>query len=440
MSLRKQLGQAVDTVGNTATEIYALPTGIHAVSIDLECSNVTDADATVRVYQDKDGDTYGIGTALYYDYPVKADSTVKLKIGPMSTASGTLAGSSSAASAVTFTLHGREIWIGVPAILGPGRAREFESGGPDYLSFVDPGGADTPVADLISGASDYSLSAWIKISSGVSTARTIFGMFSSDLNDDGFFMLHVNTNGYLVGLIETDGGVGNSNAWGTTNVRDDTWHHVACSWDGNDMIVFLDGVEDLPPTHTARTFPTVDTIAVGCRVDSTPDQGFEGDIDECSIWIDHLLTESEAAKLHNLGNSSTKRYYINDGKISITETLTFTNATSYISRASGSWVTDGFEVGDIVTIAGSVSNDGAHPITVVTASDLTVSTTITDESTPVSCTARVGEFGDNTITQPNWHCSLSATLNPGDPGKDEIGDVDLTDNGTADVAGIPAGD
>lgn len=114
MSIFKQLGQAVDSVGNTATEIYSPSMGIRAQFIELECSNVTGSDATVRVYQDADGESYTAATALYYDYPVGADSTVNLEIGPMANPLSRLAVSSSVASAVTFTLHGQEVWYGVP--------------------------------------------------------------------------------------------------------------------------------------------------------------------------------------------------------------------------------------------------------------------------------------------------------------------------------------
>ncbi len=431
MSTYKQLGQAVDSVGNTATEIYSLRAGIRTVSIELECCNVTGSDATVRVYQDDDAESYSVSTSLYYDYPVPADSTVNLKIGPLANPLSHIAVSSSVADAVTFTLQGREIWYGVPisSELGPGRARSFESANTDYLSASHTIGAETT----------FSMAAWIKISNTAGLARTILGLFSSDLNDAGFFEMQLTTGGVLRAIVEQDNGLGTVNDFGSTDLRDGEWHLVACARNGTNLTVWVDNGTDTPVSET-RTFPTIDTIAAGCRVDSVPSAPFEGDIDESSLWLGHLLTDAEASDMYTLGQDSTKRYYINDGKVTITETLTFTNATSYISRASGSWVTDGFEVGDIVTIEGSVSNDGAHPITNVTAADLTVSTTITDESTPVSCTARVGAFGDATVTQPSWLSSLSETLNPGDPGKDEVGLVDLTDNGTADVEGIPAGD
>lgn len=47
-------------------------------------------------------------------------------------------------------------------------------------------------------------------------------------------------------------------------------------------------------------------------------------------------------------------------------------------------------------------------------------------------------FSDEGITTPTHHWKLSESA--GDPGADYIGSLDLTDNGTADTTGIPAGD
>ena len=84
--------------------------------------------------------------------------------------------------------------------LGPGRARAFESGGPDYLSAAHTIGAET----------DFSMSAWIKISSVVGTVRAICGMWNAAFNDTGAFEMVMGTSGLLKARIETDGGVGNS--------------------------------------------------------------------------------------------------------------------------------------------------------------------------------------------------------------------------------------
>lgn len=75
------------------------------------------------------------------------------------------------------------------------------------------------------------------------------------------------------------------------------------------------------------------------------------------------------------------------------QTLTFTSSSKTITRSSGSWLNDGYEVGHRVKVSGTSSNDAAFTVTAVTASDLTVSEAVNDEG-PLSSMAYVdGTFG-----------------------------------------------
>ena len=60
--------------------------------------------------------------------------------------------------------------------------------------------------------------------------------------------------------------------------------------------------------------------------------------------------------------------------------LTFTAATSIISRPSGSFVADGYEVGMTLDAFGTASNDGRYTISAVAALALTVEETLVNET------------------------------------------------------------
>ncbi len=60
--------------------------------------------------------------------------------------------------------------------------------------------------------------------------------------------------------------------------------------------------------------------------------------------------------------------------------LTFTAATSTITRASGSFVTDGFEVDMTLDAFGTTLNDGRYTISAVSALSMTVAEALTDET------------------------------------------------------------
>ncbi len=55
--------------------------------------------------------------------------------------------------------------------------------------------------------------------------------------------------------------------------------------------------------------------------------------------------------------------------------VTFADADpDTITRATGDWVADGFRVGDIIVVSGTVSNDGSYVVTTVTTTVLTLAT------------------------------------------------------------------
>ncbi len=60
--------------------------------------------------------------------------------------------------------------------------------------------------------------------------------------------------------------------------------------------------------------------------------------------------------------------------------LDFDAAADTITRNTGSWINDGFEVGDVITITGTSSNNGNHTVVTVATSVLTVGNGIVNEN------------------------------------------------------------
>jgi hypothetical protein len=61
------------------------------------------------------------------------------------------------------------------------------------------------------------------------------------------------------------------------------------------------------------------------------------------------------------------------------EALTFAAAADTVTRSRGSWLADGFRVGDSVTVVGTASNDGTYTVAGVTAAVLDLGDGLTDE-------------------------------------------------------------
>jgi hypothetical protein len=75
--------------------------------------------------------------------------------------------------------------------------------------------------------------------------------------------------------------------------------------------------------------------------------------------------------------------------LSVTVTVTYDGTAHTITRAAGSWITDGFTVGMRPTSSGTASNNATHSaITAVTALVLTVASGLTTEAS-VSATITV---------------------------------------------------
>lgn len=114
------------------------------------------------------------------------------------------------------------------------------------------------------------------------------------------------------------------------------------------------------------------------------------------------FTRVRASVLDRLPSAAMSRVQV---RMTGSPTLTFT-ATTTITRSAGSWIADGFAIGDTYTIAGSVSNNGSKVITGLTATTITVASGIVNEGPVSNCTV----VGTPTIT---FGATTTATRNRG---------------------------
>lgn len=129
-----------------------------------------------------------------------------------------------------------------------------------------------------------------------------------------------------------------NDAMGTITVNDGGWHHLAVSFDGTNLLGYVDGVLDINTTKTLNTVGN--TLRIGRR--AVPDDGeyFVGEMDEVRIW-NVARTQAEiqasAATLTNLAPppSGLIAYYKFDEGIAAglnTSVLEFKNVISYFNQ------------------------------------------------------------------------------------------------------------
>jgi len=105
----KALGQLRPTDMNAAT-LYTKGQSTVAYLDQLYICNTTASPTTYRVFVDADGSTYDQETALWYDFPLGANTTHTYALKSYLLAEGSTVGvRAGTGSAITFTLFGEEV-------------------------------------------------------------------------------------------------------------------------------------------------------------------------------------------------------------------------------------------------------------------------------------------------------------------------------------------
>ncbi len=143
---------------------------------------------------------------------------------------------------------------------------------------------------------EITTSAWIKVNTFVNDWESIIGKWNTTWR----FARRQNTNDVTLHL----SGVQESLA-GTANVNDGYWHHVAATYDGNRVTVYVDGQvnsfmdvsgpinEDLDPTHI---------VMIGNRGDNQTGRGWNGIIDDVRLYS-YAITADDVVNLAKLGQN-----------------------------------------------------------------------------------------------------------------------------------------
>ena len=70
------------------------------------------------------------------------------------------------------------------------------------------------------------------------------------------------------------------------------WHHIAGTYDGNEVVLYVDGLEVASAPRSGQIATNNSALNLGNRANA--DRAFDGSIDEVRIW-DRALTASEIA-------------------------------------------------------------------------------------------------------------------------------------------------
>jgi hypothetical protein len=104
----KEFGQ-VRLTTTSATSIYSPGSGVTGIIVQVTICNTSSSAVVWSLYQDNDGSTYSENTALHFEQPIAAKTTIEKKVWqPMSNENGNIAAQSSLSNALTVTVYGTE--------------------------------------------------------------------------------------------------------------------------------------------------------------------------------------------------------------------------------------------------------------------------------------------------------------------------------------------
>jgi len=155
------------------------------------------------------------------------------------------------------------------------------------------------IADELA-ASDMSCFTWIKANSSGSGNDMILGVSDSS-GVTNRILFFINTSGYI-----SVQNVSTPIVTGSTNLRDDQWHHVGFTYDhsAGDWELFVDGNSVDTDLSTTVTVANTDLFVVGQEWDTaTPSDFFDGSIDDLRIY-DGILNSGDIARAYNSGSGT----------------------------------------------------------------------------------------------------------------------------------------
>jgi len=177
-----------------------------------------------------------------------------------------------------------------------GTAFTFD-GTDDYISLTNH-------ADL--RPTEFTVSAWVKTTT--SLASTIFASYSQET---GAYSIVA---GFILNIAPTTGlprltvgrdtneviSVDYEQAVGTSDITDGAWHHVAGTYDGAEIKIYIDGVlEDTVAWAGGVVYDSTNVVAIGARSDdgSTMTRFLDGDIDDARLY-GRAITQSEVITIY----------------------------------------------------------------------------------------------------------------------------------------------
>jgi len=173
-----------------------------------------------------------------------------------------------------------------------GTSRKFDSSASDHLVLTSPTGAITNMTSAVTAA------AWVNLDTSAGTS-TIMSKWAGSPNNS--FVFQITSGNTLRCYISSNGSAAELVSGSASTIADDTWHHVAMTFDatGQEFIFYIDGSPDQTNATTATELDAnAGAFKIGLHSAAT-DQ-IDGWLDE-EIVFDRILSAAEINDLYTDG-------------------------------------------------------------------------------------------------------------------------------------------
>ncbi len=165
-------------------------------------------------------------------------------------------------------------------------SRDFDAASSD---FVEVG--DVPALDI--AGDEVTVSAWVRLES-INGEQKVLAKWSDAAGAFQYLMTVIAADNILFVI---NNGAGNVSATGTTSIVAGQWFHCAGTYDGSDVRVYLNGIEEDSTSGSGNMVSSTVPVTIGAGSGgSGTENPFDGEIGHCAIW-DAALSAGEIASL-----------------------------------------------------------------------------------------------------------------------------------------------
>ena len=151
------------------------------------------------------------------------------------------------------------------------------NGGGDYVEIIDE-------SAMIANTDQMTLSGWVyprNTNSGWPDFDGFFGFRNN--NDADFYLLQLDA--YKVeGRLKVSGGGEFTIETAENSISSETWHHLALTYDGSNIILYIDGIQAGSAEASGQITNNSVPLSIGRLVWQTTNFDLDGQADEISLW------------------------------------------------------------------------------------------------------------------------------------------------------------